>query len=168
MARSTRFTLMRLTHFCTFGIQSENHEKRFWQAPSGRKTQLRRRNQQTAAMQRGLGEVEKTAPNSKIQINFVKTFSQFCSFTFKINCKHAKMSDDEISNLANFLNSERFFFISIRPRCIAAVCWFLLRGSVFRPDVACKKRFSWFSDWIPKVQTCVNLVDLVKSFQTST
>ena len=49
----------RLTHFCTFWLQSGNHEKRFWQASSGRKTQPRRRNQQTAAMQRGLGEVEK-------------------------------------------------------------------------------------------------------------
>ena len=26
---------------------------------------------------------------------------------------------------------------------------------------------AWFSDWIPKVQTRINLVDLVKSFQTS-
>ena len=26
--------------------------------------------------------------------------------------------------------------------------------------------FSWFSDWNPKVQNCVNRVDLVKSFQT--
>ena len=26
----------------------------------------------------------RTAPNSKIQINFVQTFSHFCSFTFKI------------------------------------------------------------------------------------
>ena len=58
------------------------------------------------------------------------------------------------------------FSISRRPRCIAAVCWFLLRGRVLRPDDACQKRFSWFSDWIPKVQKSVNLVDLVKSFQT--
>ena len=51
-----------------------------------------------------------------------------------------------------------------------------------RPEDACQKRFSWFSDWSPKVQKCVNylifnfgsflpkdarvnLVDLVKSFQ---
>ena len=46
------------------------------------------------------------------------------------------------------------FFNSPRPRCIAAVCRFLLRGCVFRPDDACQKRFSWFSDWIPKVQKC--------------
>ena len=40
-----------------------------------------------------------------------------------------------------------------RPRC---------------PDDASQKRFSWFSDRIiQKVQKCVNLVDLVKSFQTS-
>ena len=36
-----------------------------------------------------------------------------------------------------------------RPRC---------------PDDASQKRFSWFSDWIQKVQKCGNLVDLVKSF----
>ena len=29
---------------------------------------------------------------------------------------------------------------------------FILRGCVFRPDDACQKRFSWFSDWILKVQ----------------
>ena len=29
------------------------------------------------------------------------------------------------------------------------------------------QRFSWFFNWIPKLQTCVNLVDLVKRFQTS-
>ena len=70
----------------TFWVQSENPERRFWQASSGRKTQPRRRNRQTAAMQRGLGEVRekkvhkalcsdrasrnctdsRTAPNSKI------------------------------------------------------------------------------------------------------
>ena len=31
---------------------------------------------------------------------------------------------------------------------------------------ACQKRFSWFFNWIPKLQKFVNLVDLVKSFQT--
>ena len=38
---------------------------------------------------------------------------------------------------------------------------------MLRPDDACQKRFSWFSDWIPKVQKSINLVDLVKSFHTS-
>ena len=38
---------------------------------------------------------------------------------------------------------------------------------MLRPEGACQKRFSWFSDWSPKVQKRVNLVDLVKSFQTS-
>ena len=34
-----------------------------------------------------------------------------------------------------------------------------------RPEDACQKRFSWFSDWNPKVQDVrVNLVDLVESF----
>ena len=28
-------------------------------------------------------------------------------------------------------------------------------------------RFSWFFNWIPKVQKRVNIVDIVKSFQTS-
>ena len=32
---------------------------------------------------------------------------------------------------------------------------------------ACQKRFSWFFYWIPKVQKRKNLVDLVKSFQTT-
>ena len=32
---------------------------------------------------------------------------------------------------------------------------------------ACQKRFLWFFNWIPKVQKCANLVDLVKGFQTS-
>ena len=59
------------------------------------------------------------------------------------------------------------FRYSSRPRCFAAVWWFLLRGRVLRPEDACQKRFSWFFNWIPKVQKCVNLVDLVKSFQTS-
>ena len=59
------------------------------------------------------------------------------------------------------------FSISRRPRCIAAVCWFLLRGCVFRPDDDCQERFSWFSYWIQKVQKFANLVDLVKGFPTS-
>ena len=71
-------------------------------------------------------------------------------------------------NLAEFLNSEReLFSTSRRPHCVAVVCCFLLRGCVFRLDDACQKRFSWSPDWIQKVQKCVNLVDLVKSFQTS-
>ena len=59
------------------------------------------------------------------------------------------------------------FSPSRRPPCIAAVCWFLIWVCVFRPDDACQKRFSWFSDWIQKVQQFVNLVDLVKSFHPS-
>ena len=35
------------------------------------------------------------------------------------------------------------------------------------PDDASKKRFSWFPDWIPKVQRNVNLIDLVKSYPNS-
>ena len=46
------------TLLCTAWIQSENHETRFWTAPSGRKTKPRWRKKQTATMQRGLGEVE--------------------------------------------------------------------------------------------------------------
>ena len=43
-----------------------------------------------------------------------------------------------------------FFSTSRRPHCVAVVCWFLLRGCVFRPDDACQKRFSWFPDWSQK------------------
>ena len=57
------------------------------------------------------------------------------------------------------------FSTSRRPHCVAVVCWFLFRGCVFRLDDACQKRFSWFPDWIQKVQKRVNLVDLVKSFR---
>ena len=38
---------------------------------------------------------------------------------------------------------------------------------MLRPEDACQKRFSWFSDWNPKAQKHVNLVDLVKSFPTN-
>jgi len=43
----------------------------------------------------------------------------------------------------------------------------LLRGRVLRPEDAWQKRFSWFFYRIQKVQKRLNLVDLVKSFQTS-
>ena len=43
-------------HFCTLGLQSENQEKRFWQASSGRSSRPRRRNHQAAAKQRGREE----------------------------------------------------------------------------------------------------------------
>ena len=59
-----------------------------------------------------------------------------------------------------------FSLVLFIPRCIVAVGRFLLRGCVFRPDDACQKRFSWFSDWIPKMRI-VNprddLVDLLKN-----
>ena len=47
-------------------------------------------------------------------------------------------------------------------------CWAVASfpGRVFRPEDACPRRFSWFFNWIPKVQKRVNLVDLVKGFQT--
>ena len=56
------------------------------------------------------------------------------------NCENA----NSLTNLAEFLNAER--------------C---------KSEDACQKSFSRFSDWSPKVQKRVNLVDLVKSFQTS-
>ena len=37
---------------------------------------------------------------------------------------------------------------------------------MLRPEDACQKRLSCFSDWNPKLQKYVHLVDLVKSFQT--
>ena len=52
-----------------------------------------------------------------------------------------------------------------RHRCCGLIVSF--RGRVLRPEDACPKRFSWFFYWIPKVQKYVNLVDLVKGFQTS-
>ena len=83
-------------------------------------------------------------------------------------------------------------------KCLTKFSWIfefgaVQRGRVLRPEDACQKRSSWFSDWSPKVQKCVsvfsvlyifnisfstsvlfskrrisvNLVDLVKSFQTS-
>ena len=48
MTRSTRFT-----HFCAFGIQLKNHEKRCGQASSGRSTRPRKRSYQTAAARPG-------------------------------------------------------------------------------------------------------------------
>ena len=50
------------------------------------------------------------------------------------------------------------FRYSSRPRCFAAAWWFRLRGRELRPEDACQKRFSWFSDWNPKVQKFANLV----------
>ena len=47
------------------------------------------------------------------------------------------------------------FRYSSRPRCFAAACWFRLRSRVLRPEDACQTRFSWFSDWSPKVQKYV-------------
>ena len=36
-----------------------------------------------------------------------------------------------------------------RPRCSAAVCWFLLRGRELRPEDACQKRFLGFQIGVP-------------------
>jgi len=97
------------------------------------------------------------------KINYFKFQPNFCKFLhqhsgnwiFTEKCKTIRRS-------ANFRCGAEvrkrkclghlFFPTSSRPRCIAAVCWFLLRGRVLRPDDACHKRFSWFPDWIPKVQ----------------
>ena len=51
------------------------------------------------------------------------------------------------------------FFYLLR---IDAVCCFLLRGCVLRPEDAYQKRFSWFPDLIQKVQKAVDFVDLEK------
>ena len=55
-----------------------------------------------------------------------------------------------------------FFIFVPKPRCVAAVCLFLHRGFVFRPDDACQKSVSWFSDWIPRLQQFVYILDLEK------
>ena len=67
-------------------------------------------------------------------------------------------------------------------KCLTKFSWIFEFGAVQKKNlllfwllVACfwpglllwKSGFSWFSDWIPKLQKCINLVDLVKSFQTS-
>ena len=57
------------------------------------------------------------------------------------------------------------FSTTTRPRCFAAVWWFLLRGRGLRPEDARQKRFSCFYYWTPRLQKCVNLVDLVESFK---
>ena len=105
-SRSTIFVF-----FCTFRIQSENHQKRFWHASTKRKTQPRRRNQQTAAMQRGLEEVGKkrcprhsalrlrirTAQCQKIKARDARHRAQvvqkaFCSASKHKNCKTSFVS----------------------------------------------------------------------------
>ena len=47
-----------------------------------------------------------------------------------------------------------------KPRCVDAVCQSLRQSIVSRPGEDLKRRFSWFPDWIPKVQKRVNLADL--------
>ena len=58
-----------------------------------------------------------------------------------------------------------------RPRCFAAVWWFLLRGRVLSPEGASQKRFSafsWFSVWSPKVQKCKSVLNIfIISFSIS-
>ena len=73
---------MRLTllHLFKIWIQSGNHGKLFWQASSGRKTQPRRRNQQTATILRGLLRIQKL-----IQLNFVKHLRIFPISSSKIS-----------------------------------------------------------------------------------
>ena len=100
-----------------------------------------------------------TVPNKKdlSKVRFWKKFHgqtsdhawSFRSSPFKlVSTRRAEKNKFENvwRNLAEFLNAER--------------------RRVLRPDKACQKRFSWFSGWIQKMQKCVNLVDLVKSFQT--
>ena len=62
MGCSRLFPLLFSNWIQTFAPLESNRKimkKRFWHASTGRKTQLRRRNQQTAAMQRRLEEVGK-------------------------------------------------------------------------------------------------------------
>ena len=114
------------------------------------------------------------------KFKFCKNFTKICEFSIldKTCLKNEWILEDKFAKMRKcitkftcMLSSERpcapSFLYLPRPRCIAAVWWFLLRGCVLSPEDAFQKRFSWFFYWIPKVQTCVNLVDLVKSFQTS-
>ena len=98
------------THVCTFGIQSKNHEKRFWQASSGRSTRPRKRSYQTAAARPGEGAKRgctlarcsnsgsSTAPRSRIQPNFVKLF-RICTVLFsKFHCFFQKVTCQKFTN----------------------------------------------------------------------
>ena len=60
--------LQRFAQIFPFEIQSGNHEKRFFEASSGRKTIHRRRDRQVAATQRALEEIDDkcTSPNSHV------------------------------------------------------------------------------------------------------
>ena len=72
--------LQDLHTFYTLGLQSENQEKRFWQASSGRSSRPRRRNHQAAAKQRGREECRKECaplPCSETQQLIVKKFTRF-------------------------------------------------------------------------------------------
>ena len=48
---------------------------------------------------------------------------------------------------------------SFRPSFVVALCLSSRRCNVSRPGDSLKRRFSWFPNWIPKEQTCANLVD---------
>jgi len=50
---------------------------------------------------------------------------------------------------------------------MTAACLFRPRWIVFRPVDASKERFLWFPEWIPKTQTNLDLIDLVKSYPFS-
>ena len=62
------YKIYKRLRLCTLGFQSENQERRFWQASSGRSTQRRRRNHQTTAMQRSAFK------------NYAKFLQMFCIF----------------------------------------------------------------------------------------
>ena len=88
-----------VTQFCNLIFEfNKNQEKRFWQASSRRKTQPRRRNQQTAAMQRGLA----------INSEEIETCSSKYLVVFIENSALAFLSNDSffspilISNCGNF------------------------------------------------------------------
>ena len=64
------------------------------------------------------------------------------------------------------LFSSRFLLRpSSRPRFVVAVCLFFRECIVSRPADALNRRFSCFSDRIPKVKKCADLVDLKKMLQ---
>ena len=88
-----------------------------------------------------------------IKLNFQKVCKQ-CNSVAEISRKLLIFATDF---LLKCLSLERW----------VAAWWFRLRGRELRPEDACQKRFSWFSDWSPKVQKCAHLVELEKCCQTN-
>ena len=108
--RDLQDLLNTVRHFCTFWIQSGNHEERFWQASSGRKTQPRKKNSRPkqcsevrelekrrctrhSALTRRVGTAQIHRSEFKNPTKFRQAFSHICnSFSiFHFFCKLSLM-----------------------------------------------------------------------------